>query len=252
MNYDKILKGVFLSRPNRFIAYVDLDGKTVTCHVKNTGRCRELLIPGVTVILEYFPKAGETGRKTSYDLIAVYKDSLLINMDSQAPNKAALEWLQALSHQASASTLPLSGSSSPFGSLIPADIRREVTYKDSRFDLAFTLTDPQNGESHPAFMEVKGVTLEENGQVRFPDAPTERGVKHLCGLMDARSHGFLSYVLFVIQMKGVHSFSPNDITHPAFGQTLRQAQSQGVQLLAYDCLVTPDTMVIDAPVKIVL
>lgn len=252
MNYNKICKGVFLSRPNRFIAYVDLDGETVTCHVKNTGRCRELLIPGVTVILEFFPKAKEAGRKTAYDLIAVYKDRLLINMDSQAPNKAALEWLQSLSLQASDRTLAPSGSPSPFGNLIPADIRREVTYKDSRFDLAFRLADPKSGESRPAFMEVKGVTLEENGQVRFPDAPTERGVKHLCGLMDARSHGFLSYVLFVIQMKGIHSFSPNDITHPAFGQTLRQAQSQDVQILAYDCLVTPDSMMIDSPVKVVL
>lgn len=232
MKYEHIVTGRFLKRPNRFIAHVDLGSEIVICHVKNTGRCRELLLPGVTVILEYHPDWEKSGRKTAYDLIAVYKDKLLINMDSQAPNQAAWEWM--------------SGRDAPF-SLV--DLRREVTHGDSRFDLAFSPEGP-DGSRTEAFMEVKGVTLEENGVARFPDAPTERGVKHLHGLVKALEEGYEAYVLFVIQMKGMRCFSPNDQTHPAFGEALREAAARGVRILAMDCQVTPDSMVIDQPVPV--
>lgn len=252
MKYEHIVTGTFLSRPNRFIAHVKIEGKEVVCHVKNTGRCRELLIPGVRVVLEYHPKAALTGRKTEYDIIAVYKKNLLINMDSQAPNKAAWEWIQ---------TCPRAVFGD-YGGI--ENLRREVTYGDSRFDLAFTLTPGGNGAGAfkeggitagppiQAFMEVKGVTLEEEGMVRFPDAPTQRGVKHLEGLVKARREGCASYVLFVIQMEGVRGFSPNDATHAAFGQALRTASGAGVTILAWDCVVTPDSMAINAPVPVLL
>ena len=171
MKYEHIVTGRFLKRPNRFIAHVELNSEIVICHVKNTGRCRELLLPGVTVILEYHPDWERSGRKTAYDLIAVYKGKLLINMDSQAPNRAAWEWM--------------SSREAPFPL---ADLRREVTHGDSRFDLAFSVKGP-DGSRIPAFMEVKGVTLEENGVSRFPDAPTERGIKHLHGLVRALEEG---------------------------------------------------------------
>ena len=247
MTYEHIVAGTFISRPNRFIAHVETGNRTVVCHVKNTGRCRELLIPGVTVILEFHPDAVLSGRKTEYDLIGVYKNGLLINMDSQAPNKAAWEWLVSLGGGQYTEK-----NHYPLGSYVPFDIRREVTHGDSRFDLAFSLRNRDTKAVSPAFMEVKGVTLEENGLALFPDAPTKRGIKHLKGLIRAHEEGYEAYVLFVIQMKGIRGFTPNDMTHPAFGDALRQAREAGVHVLAYDCLVTPDTMIVDSPVKVIL
>ena len=252
MRYEHTVRGRFLERPNRFIAYVEIDGQKTVCHVKNTGRCKELLIPGCTVILEFHPRAKEMGRKTEFDLIAVYKGSLLINMDSQAPNRAAWEWLEQLSKKelpdpALQALQPFQA----FGSLyLPREIRREVVHGDSRFDLAFTLENQKTGGLKPAFMEIKGVTLEENGIVRFPDAPTERGVKHLQGLSHAALEGFEVFVLFVIQMKGVTEFCPNDETHKAFGDALRSGAEAGLHILAYDCEVSEDSMKISSPVKV--
>ena len=240
MTYDNIVTGTFLKRPNRFIAYVEINGAIKTCHVKNTGRCQELLVPGCTVILEFHPKAKEMKRKTEYDLIAVYKGDLLINMDSQAPNQAALEWIRE--KEAKGLSLENVG--------IPTNIRREVTHGDSRFDLAFELNDDVTGKTVPAFMEVKGGTLEKAGNVFFPDAPTIRGVKHLNGLIQAKKDGFETFLLLVIQMKGIRKFYPNDETHKAFGDALREAFASGVHILAYDCQVTEDSMSIDEKVEI--
>lgn len=220
MRYERVTPARFLDRPNRFIAHVELDGHEETVHVKNTGRCRELLIPGARV---YLSDAGEGARrKTRYDLIAVEKGERLINMDSQAPNAAALEWLRA-------------------GALFPpgTEIRPEFRYGDSRFDIAaFT---PEF-----ALLEVKGVTLERDGVVLFPDAPTERGVKHL---RELAAFPGKAYVLFVIQMEGVDHFEPNAATDPAFAAALRTARDAGVGVLAYDCRVTPDSMALNEPVK---
>lgn len=225
MNYGTVVPGRFLARPNRFIAHVELDGQTQICHVKNTGRCRELLVPGAQVYLEDF--GPDTKRKTRYDLIAVEKGSLLINMDSQAPNKAVEEFLRA-------------------GGLweSPSLVRPETKWGNSRFDFYL-----EQGE-RKAFLEVKGVTLEQEGLALFPDAPTQRGVKHLEELTAAAAAGFEAYVLFLIQMKGVHTFRPNWELHPQFGQALVQAAQAGVHVLAYDCRVTPSTMVLDAPVPV--
>lgn len=225
MNYGTVVPGRFLARPNRFIAHVELDGQTQICHVKNTGRCRELLVPGAQVYLEDF--GPDTKRKTRYDLIAVEKGSLLINMDSQAPNKAVEEFLRA-------------------GGLweSPTLVRPETKWGNSRFDFYL-----EQGE-RKAFLEVKGVTLEQEGLALFPDAPTQRGVKHLEELTAAAAAGFEAYVLFLIQMKGVHTFRPNWELHPQFGQALVQAAQAGVHVLAYDCRVTPSTMVLDAPVPV--
>ena len=226
MRYQTVVPGRFLSRPNRFIAHVEIDGIVQVCHVKNTGRCRELLTPGAAVYLE---RAANPARKTQYDLIAVDKNGLLINMDAQAPNKVFGEWAEA-------------------GRFLPAPtrIRPEYTWEDSRFD--FLLEDGDG----PCFVAVKGVTLEEQGEVRFPDAPTQRGVKHLRGLMRAVEQGCRAAVFFVIQMKGAVCFRPNDATHPAFGQALREAAAAGVSVLAYDCRVTPDSLELDAPVPVQL
>ena len=226
MRYAKVVSGTFLNRPNRFIAEVELNGQVERVHVKNTGRCRELLVPGCTC---YLSDSGNPERKTRYDLIAVHKGELLINMDSQVVNTVAGEYLES-------------------GKLFSkeAKIRREVTFGKSRFD--FYIEDG----SRKVFLEVKGVTLENDGVAAFPDAPTERGVKHLKELVSAWEKGYESYVLFVIQMKGVHLFTPNDVTHPAFGETLRFAAGQGVKILAMDCLVTPDTIEIDRAVKVLL
>ena len=193
------------------------------CHVKNTGRCRELLVPGADVFL---CRSDNPNRKTAYDLIAVRKGNILINMDSQAPNPAAAELLRRLYPNAS--------------------IRPETTYKDSRFD--FYLED----RDMRMFIEVKGVTLEKNGLALFPDAPTERGVKHLKGLASAIEHGYKAAVLFLIQMKSVTAFAPNDEMHPLFGASLREASAAGVEILAYDCAVTEDSMTPDAPVPVFL
>lgn len=232
MKYEHMMPATFLERPNRFIAYADLGGTRVKCHVKNTGRCRELLLPGADLVLQYHPDALANGRKTEYSLITVYKKTEhgieAVNMDSQAPNQAAMEWL-------------LDGG-------LPgiSQVRREVTYGSSRFDLAFL----QDGV--PSYMEVKGVTLEENGIARFPDAPTERGVKHLKELEHAAAEGCHAYALFVIAMKGVTSFEPNMATHPEFGEALAHAAAHGVQILARDCVVTADSLAIDAPVPVIL
>ena len=226
MRYHAVSQGRFLDRPNRFIAHVELGGETVVCHVKNTGRCRELLVPGAAVYVE---RAANPGRKTLYDLIAVEKQGLLINMDAQAPNKVFGEWAAG-------------------GGFLPGltGIRPESTWEDSRFDFLL------EGGQGPCFVEVKGCTLEEDGLALFPDAPTERGVKHLRGLQRAAAQGWRAAVFFVIQMKGVTHFRPNDATHPAFGAALREAASHGVEVYARDCLVTPESLVLDAPVPVLL
>ena len=223
MEYGKMVKGRFLSRPNRFIAHVEIDGKTEICHVKNTGRCRELLPAGASVWCEI---SDNPNRKTNYDLITVQKGERMINMDSQAPNKAAKEWL-------------LSG-----GLGAVTDLRAETVHGDSRFDFSFTL------EGKKCFLEVKGVTLENEGVCAFPDAPTARGVKHLQGLTDLANAGFGAYVLFVIQMEKVKYLHPNDVTDPAFGTALRAAQKAGVKILAMDCHVTENTMTVGSPVAV--
>ena len=226
MKYHNIIEGTFISRPNRFIANVEAAGQVQVCHVKNTGRCRELLVPGCRVYLE---TADNPNRKTKYDLIAVKKGNLLINMDSQAPNKAAGEWLEKR--------------------ILYPDLKilkPEVKYDNSRFDFYI-----EAGE-RKIFLEVKGVTLEEGGIARFPDAPTERGVKHIRELMACMKEGYEPVILLVVQMKGIRRFMPNDETHKAFGDTLREAREKGVRILAYDCLVTEDSMEIRDPVPVVL
>lgn len=224
MRYKNIREGRFVSRPNRFIARVEIDGQEEICHVKNTGRCRELLVPGASVFLE---KSDKKERKTAYDLIAVRKGDRLINMDSQIPNKAALEWVKA-------------------GHLFPEEIQvtPEKTYGNSRFDL-YACSDRRK-----AFIEVKGVTLEADNVARFPDAPTARGVKHVEELIRCMEDGYEAYLLLVIQMKGVTRFEPNWDTHREFGETLQKAQKAGVHILAYDCLVEPDRMEIQDPVPV--
>ena len=225
MNYGEMVPGIFLARPNRFIAKVKINGKEETCHVKNTGRCRELLPVGARVWCRYDPNPQ---RKTHYDLITVDKSGRLINMDSQAPNQAAGEWLRK-------------------GGLGPVEeLRAEYTHGDSRIDFTFLL----NGRR--CFLEVKGVTLEDRNIARFPDAPTERGVKHLKGLTRAAEAGFGAYVLFVVQMAGIHHLEPNDQTDPAFGAALRAAAKAGVTILAMDCAVSPGTMTIGNPLPVVL
>jgi len=222
MKYDNIVEGIFLARPNRFIAYVEINGAVEVCHVKNTGRCAELLIPGARVFLQ---RSDNPARKTKYDLIAVYKGEMLINMDSQAPNKAVAEFIPQLFEGV---TL----------------IKPEAKHGDSRYDFYI-----EAGE-RKIYMEVKGVTLEEDGVALFPDAPTERGVKHLNGLMSCVEEGFEAAALFVIQMKGVREFRPNVRTHPAFGEALRCAAEAGVRVYAMACRVTPDEMIIDKPVAV--
>jgi len=215
MIYTNMVPGTFLSRPNRFIAHIEIDGQTEIVHVKNTGRCRELLPPGAQV---WCQRAGNPARKTKFDLITVQKGPRLINMDSQAPNIAAREWL-------------LSGGLGEISGLRP-----ETSHGDSRFDFSFLKDGKQ------CFLEVKGVTLETDGVCAFPDAPTERGAKHLKGLQQAVQEGFGGYVLFVIQMSDVKYLHPNDATDPAFGKALREADAAGVHILAMDCAVTENTM----------
>lgn len=219
MRYAETAPAVFLARPNRFIARVARGGQTDTVHVKNTGRCRELLVPGARVILSL---SHAPNRKTGADLIAVYKGGTLINMDSQAPNAAAAELLRQLY---------------PGCSLYP-----ERRYGSSRFDFYLELGDRR------IFTEVKGVTLEQAGVALFPDAPTERGRKHLDELIRARAEGYEANVLFLIQMKGCRVFRPNEATDPHFAAALRAAAEAGVGVLCYDCLVTEDSMTADAPV----
>lgn len=223
MRYEHIVPGIFLDRPNRFIAHVDAGGETAVCHVKNTGRCRELLVPGAAVYLQDFGP-HTAGRKTRYDLIAVKKErpggALLINMDAQAPNKVFAEWARA-------------GHFRPDLTLL----RPETVFGASRFDFYYETAAGVRG-----FVEVKGVTLEENGRALFPDAPTQRGVKHLDELARAVREGYAAHLCFVIQMAGMTVFSPNDATHPAFGEALRRAVEAGVDAFAVECAVTPETL----------
>ena len=223
MKYANIVPGTFLSRPNRFIAHIAIGGKEEICHVKNTGRCKELLIPGAQVWCE---QSQNPARKTRYDLIAVQKGDRLINMDSQAPNAAAKEWLAA-------------GGLGKIEKLKP-----ESRHGDSRFDFSFIK------DGIPCFLEVKGVTLENGGICAFPDAPTTRGTKHLQELAALVRQGYGAYVLFVIQMTDVLYLHPNDGTDPAFGNALRAAANAGVQVLAMDCAVTPDSMALCKPIEV--
>jgi len=224
MKYEKMHQATFLSRPNRFVAHCLLDGQEVVAHVKNTGRCKELLVPGADVWLQHMP--GEN-RKTAWDLISVRKGERIINMDAVAPNQAFEEFVRA----------------GHFGGAWDV-VRRECTHGDSRFDFYL-----EAGE-RKAFVEVKGVTLETDGVVRFPDAPTERGIKHLHGLMRCIQEGYEAYAVFVIQMDGVKYFAPNRATHAAFADALAEAARAGVHVLAYDCLITPETMLVNAPVEV--
>lgn len=226
MKYERIVKGKFLERPNRFIAYVDIDGQKETVHVKNTGRCKELLRPGAVVYLQEFDPSA---RKTKWDLIAVEKNGRIINMDSQIPNKVVKEWLES-------------------GGLFQnvTKIRPEYTYGDSRVDLYV------EADGKKVLIEVKGVTLEEEGRVRFPDAPSERAVKHVEELKRAVGEGYEAYIFFVIQMKDVRYFTPNMDTHPAFGEALREAALAGVHVIAYDCQVDCDKITLADEVKVVL
>ena len=215
MRYQEMKAGRFLDRPNRFVAHVEMEGRVETVHVKNTGRCRELLQPGARV---WCSVSDNPARKTKYDLITVEKGPYLVNMDSQAPNAAVREWLAA-------------------GGLGSMElIRPERTFAESRFDFYLE----RSGQG--MYLEVKGVTLEDGGVCRFPDAPTERGTRHLRELMEAKRSGFDAAVLFVIQMRPVKYLEPNDATDPAFGVALREASAAGVQVLAVDCKVTADTM----------
>lgn len=225
MTYDNMVPGVFLSRPNRFIAQVEIEGTVHTVHAKNTGRCRELLPSGARV---WCQESSNPARKTKFDLITVQKGSRLINMDSQAPNTAAKEWL-------------LRGG---LGEI--TDLHPETVHGDSRFDFSF------RKDGRLCFLEVKGVTLELEGVCAFPDAPTQRGAKHLHGLKQAVEAGFGGYVLFVIQMADVKYLHPNDATDPAFGQALREAAAAGVEILAMDCDITESTMTLRQPVPIQL
>lgn len=227
MIYENIREGMFLSRPNRFIAEIKLDGVPVRCHVKNTGRCAELLIPGVRIWVQMFP--DNPARKTVCDLIAVEKNGMIVNVDSQAPNAAAREWLQE----------------GGWG-FAPTLLRPEYTIGDSRYDF-YMESDEQR-----MLLEVKGVTLERDGILYFPDAPTERGVKHLEGLIRHRQEGFRCGVLFVAQMETMRGFAPNDETHRAFGDALRRAKAAGVEIRCVSCNVSPAEMVLSEDVKVLL
>ena len=225
MHYPNMIPGNFLSRPNRFIAHVEIGGNEEVVHVKNTGRCRELLQPGAEV---WCQESTNPNRKTKFDLITVRKGDRLINMDSQAPNIAAGEWLR----------------NGGLGEI--SNLKAESFHEDSRFDFSF------EKDGRQCFLEVKGVTLENDGVCAFPDAPTERGVKHLKGLTRLAQEGYGAYVLFVIQMPDMKYLHPNDKTDPAFGTALREAAENGVQILAMDCAVTEDTMGIRLPVLVKL
>lgn len=231
MIYENIVEAIFIERPNRFIAYCIVKGKEEVVHVKNTGKCRELLIPGCKV---YLQEHDSPKRKTKFSLISVIKGNRLINMDSQAPNKVAYEAL--INNQ-----INLPGLKGDINYIKP-----EKTYGDSRFDI-YIETDTEK-----AFLEVKGVTLEEDGIVLFPDAKTERGVKHINELIKATDDGYLSYILFVIQMDNVKYFTPNIKMHKEFGQALKNAYSKGVNILAYDCDVTLNSLDIKNKIDIVL
>ena len=225
MTYENMVPGIFQARPNRFIAHVQIGGQTEIVHVKNTGRCKELLVPGCAV---WCQRSSNPNRKTAFDLIAVQKGDRLINMDSQAPNRAAGEWL----------------SSGGLGEI--SELKAEVKHGDSRYDFSFLKDGKQ------CFLEVKGCTLEHDGACAFPDAPTERGAKHIRGLTAAARAGYGAFILFVIQMSDVKYIRPHDETDPEFGKALREASQNGVRVLAMDCAVTPDTMEIRLPVLVKL
>lgn len=216
MKYKNIVKAKFISRPNRFIAYVDIDGKTEIVHVKNTGRCKELLTDGATV---YVQKSDNPLRKTKYDLITVEKNKMLINMDSQAPNKVFKEWVKQGNFTANISL-----------------IKPECKYVNSRFDFYI------EADERKIFAEIKGVTLEENGVVMFPDAPTERGVKHIKELCECVNNGYEGYIFFVIQMEKCKYFTPNKVTHPEFAEALKYANECGVNIKALNCKVAFDEL----------
>ena len=226
MHYSNIQRATFLRRLNRFIAHIEVDGREEVCHVKNTGRCRELLTNRATIYVEHHDNPK---RKTKYSLIAVEKGDLLINMDSQAPNKVIGEWLVE---------------KEPFGKVNL--LKPECTYGSSRFDFYLET------EAEKIFIEVKGVTLEEDGIVRFPDAPTERGIKHLEELCACVEAGYKAVVIFVVQMEGMQHFEPNDKTHSQFGEALRQARKAGVQVLSYECKVTPSSLEITKSIPVML
>ena len=226
MKYQNVKQGKFINRPNRFLANIEIDGEMTVCHVKNTGRLRELLYPGAEVFLE---ESKNPNRKTGYDVIGAKKGAEFVNVDSQAPNRVVLEWLRQ---------------TDLLGDIV--EIKPEKTYGNSRFDFYIRTAEKE------IYMEVKGVTLEIDGSARFPDAPTERGVKHIRELIACRQEGYEAYILFVIQMKGIHCFMPNDETHPAFGAALREAAAKGVHILAWDCAVSPDELRMDAPVAVIL
>jgi len=226
MTYKDKLTATFLSRPNRFIAHIDVAGRTEIAHVKNTGRCKELLIPGAKVILH---KSDDPKRKTAYDLVAVYKEGRLVNIDSQAPNKVFTEYMKS-------------------GKYITGitHIKPEAKYGSSRFDFYV------EAGHRKIFIEVKGVTLEVNGAAMFPDAPTERGVRHLNELSQCIAEGYEAHAVFVIQLNGVDYFTPNNETHPAFGTALTDAKKAGVKVSAFDCVVTVNGLTIGDPVLIKL
>lgn len=226
MKYANMLEARFVARPNRFIAHIEVNGREEVCHVKNTGRCRELLIPGCTIYVQHHDNEK---RKTKYSLLAVKKGELLINMDSQAPNKVVEEWLKE---------------NKPFGKMTL--LKPEYTYGDSRFDFYLETAGKK------MFIEVKGVTLEEDGVVKFPDAPTERGVKHVRELGELIGAGYACAIIFVVQMSGMKYFTPNWQTHAEFGEALQKAQNAGVQIYAYECEVAIDSLKItkEIPVKL--
>lgn len=228
MKYNNIVKGIFIERPNRFIAYVNVEGEEdnpQTVHVKNTGRCKEILIPGAIVYLE---KSDNPNRKTKYDLVKVMKGDRLINMDSNAPNKVTGEWLRE-NNLYKNTTLVVA----------------EKTYGQSRFDFYI------EGDDRKAWMEVKGVTLEKNNVAMFPDAPSERAVKHIEHLIKAKKEGYDAYIMFVIQMKDIAYFTPNADTHLKFAEVLYKAQKEGVKIMAYDCIVTENGLSINKPVSVI-
>lgn len=226
MIYKNIKEAKFINRPNRFIANIEIDGRNEVCHVKNTGRCKELLIPGAKVFVE---EADNCKRKTKYDLVSVYKGDMLVNIDSNAPNKVFYEWLSGFKER---------------GDILL--IKPEAQYKNSRFDF-YIETAKSKG-----FVEVKGVTLEKDGVALFPDAPTERGVKHLNELIDAKQNGYMAWIVFIVQMQKVRYFMPNETMHKAFSDALKAAQSQKVNIIALDCGVTKDSIEIKNQVNIKL
>ncbi|MCI1960132.1 MAG: DNA/RNA nuclease SfsA [Clostridia bacterium] len=228
MVYGIIKKAVFIDRPNRFIAHVLLDGKEETVHVKNTGRCRELLINGTTVLIE---RSENPKRKTKYSLVAVYKGDMLINMDSQIPNDVAEEGI-------------MKGIVTKIG--MPDLLKREVPFSKSRFDIYFEKDDIKG------FIEVKGVTLEKNRTAMFPDAPTLRGLKHVNELIKAKEEGYYAALLFVIQFENASVFRPNEDTDPEFAAALRNAENAGVNILAYKCKVNENEIILDKEVEVCL